>query len=107
MAESHLKAVEVAADCVNGDLREPIFKRLLNCAAEVLSVLPRATSSKSLGGVGTFLAAIFAKSSEKEKNVLAKILHDDHRIMVNLFGVICSLWKRGECMHVFCKEFCH
>lgn len=82
---------------LNGDLKEVVFRKLLSYATRVLTAQSKAGSPLNVGCAGLFLASIFEKSSEDEKSVFAKIVQDEHQLLIEkLFDVIALIWTKGK-----------
>ena len=82
---------------LNGDLKRLVFRKFLCYATKVLGVQYGAASPLNIGCAGLVVATIFEKSSEDEKSVFAKMMHDEHQLLIKkIFDVMSLIWTKGK-----------
>ena len=91
-------SVIVAAENINGDLKDVAFKKFLNRTNEMLVELDCSDPNKNLeiNIYGTFLRTVYQKSSDAEKRILAFQVHHEVTMVSKLVEHICSFWNGGQ-----------
>ena len=92
-----LESIEVAAECISGDLKHLAFGKFLKRATELLVSL----ASSEADGIwisiaGSFLKYVYEKASEIERIKFAELIHNDLCVVSHLVEVTCLIWKGGE-----------
>ena len=98
-----LPSVIVAAENINGDLKELAFKKSLKRTNELLVELGCSDPNKNLeiNIYGTFLRTVYQKSSDTEKRILDLQVHHEITMVSKLVELTCLFWKGGQLFIAF------
>lgn len=98
-----LHSVIVAAENINGDLKEVAFKKFLKRTNELLVELGCSDPNKNfeINIYGTFVRTVYQKSSDTEKRILAFHVHHEVTMVSKLIELTSSFWKGGQLFIAF------
>lgn len=93
MEESITDSIRSAAGCVNGDLKETVFRQFLRI---VNSDILNRDKVDDFCCSAIFLAAAYQESTEDERKTLSQQITQELLIVPKLVEQIRLFWKRGQ-----------
>lgn len=97
MDESILNSVKVAAGCINGDLKENVFRQFLKVIdGGIRGALNSEDVISGFSPSAVFLATTYQKSTEDERKTLSKQISEELLAIKELVEELCLFWKRGK-----------
>ena len=96
-----LESIEVAVECIRGDLKQLAFGKFLRRASELLVSLANSVADGIwISTAGSFLKSVYEKASEAERVKFAELIQDHLCVVSHLVEVTCLILKGGKYLHV-------
>lgn len=93
MEESLFESTKVAAGCINGELKNTVFRQFLKLINSYI------VSQGDISGFpcsALFVATAYEVSTDDEKKILSKQITEELTVMPELVETLRLFWKRGQ-----------